>query len=186
MSLSEFLAWASGDPTGRTWQPLDGEPLAMAPGNHTHAALQRDISRLVGNHPVERHSSSRAPTNPGLGPLADASRNYRVHDLGVICAPPFDSPILPDPVLPAEIASPGNRKTARGTVQACITLSRVQEILVVHGGRQEVELLRRRPDGHGPEDPHILGPEDRLGPASIDPEVAVADLYRPTVLAVAG
>jgi hypothetical protein len=32
MTVSEFLSWDSGDPSGRLWQLIDGEPVAMAPG----------------------------------------------------------------------------------------------------------------------------------------------------------
>jgi hypothetical protein len=37
MTLDEFLAWDPSDQTGCTWQLIDGEPVAMAPGSETHA-----------------------------------------------------------------------------------------------------------------------------------------------------
>jgi hypothetical protein len=42
MTLTEFLAWKPGDKSGRSWDLVDGEPVAMAPGSETHAALQAD------------------------------------------------------------------------------------------------------------------------------------------------
>ena len=47
MSVDEFLAWDSGDRSGRLWQLVDGEPTAMAPGSQNHGALQGEIGRLI-------------------------------------------------------------------------------------------------------------------------------------------
>jgi len=40
MTVDEFLAWDSGDPSGAVWQLVDGEPIAMVPGSENHGALQ--------------------------------------------------------------------------------------------------------------------------------------------------
>jgi Uma2 family endonuclease len=87
MTLDEFLWWDPHDPSGRTWQLIDGKPAAIAPGNDTHGSLQAEIARLLGNHLLERGSACRAVTEPGIIPRVRANRNYRVPDLGVTCAP---------------------------------------------------------------------------------------------------
>ena len=61
MTLNEFLAWEPGDRTGGTWQLIDGEPVAMAPGSETHAAIQGEIT-AIGTHLMEQVSLCRAST----------------------------------------------------------------------------------------------------------------------------
>jgi Uma2 family endonuclease len=68
MTLDEFLSWDPRDSSGRTWQLIDGEPVAMAPGNDTHASLQAEIARLLGNHLLEQRSPCRVVTEPGIVP----------------------------------------------------------------------------------------------------------------------
>jgi Uma2 family endonuclease len=59
MTLTEFLSWDPSDPSGRAWQLIDGEPVAMAPASETHAALQAEIGRLIGNHLLARGGPCR-------------------------------------------------------------------------------------------------------------------------------
>ena len=87
MTLDEFLSWDPHDRSGRTWQLIDGEPVAMAPGNDTHGSLQAEIGALLGNHLLAQGSACRVVTKPGIVPRVRANRNYRVPDLGVTCAP---------------------------------------------------------------------------------------------------
>jgi Putative restriction endonuclease len=39
---------------------IDGEPVAMAPGDDTHGSLQAEIARLLGNHLIAQASFCRA------------------------------------------------------------------------------------------------------------------------------
>jgi Uma2 family endonuclease len=183
MTVAEFLAWEPGDPSGRRWQLVDGEPVAMAPGNETHAALQNEIARLLGNHLLERRSPCRALTEPGIVPRVGASRNYRVPDVGVTCAPPSDGPMVPDPILLIEILSRSNEKLTRANVWTYMTIPSVQEILLVQSSRIGAELLRRHQDGQWPEEPAMLGPSDQLHLSSIDFAIPLAALYRTTAIA---
>ena len=86
MTLDEFVNWDPGDPSGRTWQLIDGEPVAMAPGSELHAALQGEITRLLGNHLLEKHSPCRLLAELGIVPRVRANQNFRVPDLGMTCA----------------------------------------------------------------------------------------------------
>ena len=83
MTLGEFLSWDPRDPTGRTWQLIDGEPVAMAPRSEVHGALQNEIGRLLGNHLLEQRSACRVLAEPGIVPRVRANRNFRVPNLGV-------------------------------------------------------------------------------------------------------
>lgn len=183
MTVSEFLAWDSGDRSGRKWQLVEGEPVAMAPGSESHAAIQSEIGRLLGNHLAATGSRCRVLTEPGIVPRVHARRNYRVPDLGVTCAPPSHNLIVSDPILLIEILSPSNEGETWANVWGT-TIPSVQEILIVHSTRQQAELLRRRADGSWPEEPDTIRAGAEVALASIEFVAPLASLYRTTVLAV--
>jgi len=182
MTLTEFLSWEPADPTGRPWQLIDGGPVAMAPGSETHAALQAEIGRQIGNHLVARGSPCRLMSQPGIVPRVQANRNFRIPDLAVTCAPPGLGLMVPDPVLLIEILSPSNEAQTRANIWAYTTIPSVREILAVHSTRIEAELLRRSSDGSWPEEPDILTASDILTLTSIDFAVELAAFYRSSAL----
>src|SRR5277367_3407261 len=155
MTLTEFLTWDAEDSSGRTWQLIDGEPVAMAPGSETHAALQAEIGAVLRNHLIDRGGNCRLLSQPGIVPRVRANRNFRIPDLGVTCAPPSLGLMVPDPVLLIEILSPSNEAETRANIWAYTTIPSVQDILAVHSTRIEAELLRRNADGTWPEEPDI-------------------------------
>ena len=183
MTLSEFLSWDPGDPTGRTWQLIDGEPVAMAPGSETHGAIQGELIGLLRNDLIERRSPCRVIAEPGIVPRVRADRNYRVPDVGVTCATPSHGLMVPDPVLLVEILSPGNEADTRANIWAYTTIPSVRELLVVHSTRIEAELLRRSADGSWPEQPEIIGAGGTLSLAGVEFSTPLAALYRTTALA---
>jgi Uma2 family endonuclease len=183
MTLTEFLSWDTGDPSGRAWQLIDGEPVAMAPGSETHGAIQGELIGLLRNHLVELPSPCRVIAEPGIVPRIRADRNYRVPDLGVTCAAPSLGLMVPEPVLLVEILSPSNEAETRANIWAYTTIPSVQELLVVHSTRIEAELLRRGADGSWPEQPEIIGADGSLSLASIAFTVPLAAIYRTTALA---
>src|SRR5262249_36013674 len=126
MTLDEFLAWASGDRTGRGWQLIDGEPVAMAPSSDAHGAIQNEIGALLRNHLLERRSPCRVVTEPGIVPRVRANRNYRVPDLGVTCSPASDSLMVAEPILLIEILSPSNEAETRANIWAYTTVPSVR------------------------------------------------------------
>jgi Uma2 family endonuclease len=182
MTLDEFLAWDPPGPAGRTWQLIDGEPVAMAPANTTHAALQAEISRVLGNHLLAQGSPCQVQSQPGIVPRLRSSRNYRVPDLGVTCAPPQAAPMMPEPVLLFEILSPSNEAETRANIWAYASISSVIEILAVHATRIEAELLRRDAHGGWPEQPDMIGAGGTLELRSIGFSGALRALYRTTAL----
>jgi Uma2 family endonuclease len=182
MTLTEFLSWDPVDPSGRPWQLVDGEPVAMAPGSETHAALQGEIGRLIGNHLIERGGPCRLLSQPSIVPRVHSNRNFRIPDLAVTCAPPALGLMVPEPVLLIEILSPGNEAETRANIWAYTTIPSVREILAVHSTRIEAELLRRNADASWPDDPDVLAASDTLTLSSIDFATNLAALYRTTAL----
>jgi Uma2 family endonuclease len=182
MTLTEFLSWDPVDPSGRRWQLVDGEPVAMAPGSESHAALQGEIGRVIGNHLIERGAPCRLLSQPGIVPRIRSDRNFRIPDLAVTCSPPALGLMVPEPVLLIEILSPSNEAETRANIWAYTTIPSVREILAVHSTRIEAELLCRNADGNWPEEPDILSTTDTLTLTSIDFATNLAALYRTTAL----
>jgi Uma2 family endonuclease len=69
MTLTEFLSWDSGDPSGRAWQLIDGEPVAMAPGSETHGAIQGELIGVLRSQLMELRSPCRVPTGTTACPI---------------------------------------------------------------------------------------------------------------------
>ena len=185
MTVNEFLAWDPGDRSGRSWQLIDGQPVAMALGSETHGALQSEFGAVLGNRLLEQRSPCRVLTKPGIVPRVLANSNFRVPDLGVTCAPPSAGLMVPEPILLIEILSPSNEAETRANIWAYTTVPSVREILAIHSTRIEAELLRRNADGTWPEDPEIIGGGGMLTLDSIGFAATLASLYRTTALAVA-
>jgi Uma2 family endonuclease len=180
MTLAEFLSWGASD---APCQLIDGEPVATAPATETHAALQAEIGRRIGNHLIDRGGQCRLLSQPGIVPRIRSDRNFRIPDLGVTCSRPAHGLMVSDPVLLIEILSPRNEADTRANIWAHTTIPSVQEILAVHNTRIEAELLRRGPDGNWPEEPQIVTGAETLTLASIGFSTPLAALYRTTALA---
>jgi Uma2 family endonuclease len=182
MTVDEFLSWDPKDRSGRLWQLIDGDPVAMAPATDAHGSIQSEIIGLLRDHLLRRGSACRVVTTPGVIPRIGASRNFRIPDLGVTCAPPSRETNLPDPVLLIEILSPSNENETRANIWTYTTIPSVREILAVRSTRLEAELLRRRDDGSWPEEPDILARDASLTLDSIDFTTPLKAFYRTTEL----
>jgi Uma2 family endonuclease len=183
MTLDEFLAWDPGDEGANTWQLIDGEPVAMAPGSDAHGAIQSELARLLGNHLLGPQIFCRVITEPGIVPRVRAGQNYRVPDIAVTCAPPSNALMVQDPVVLIEILSPSNEAESRANIWAYTTIPSAQEILAVRSTRIETELLVRNHDGSWPAEPLIIGPDGEVTLPSIGFAAPLAALYRTTALA---
>jgi Uma2 family endonuclease len=180
MTTTEFLAWPP-DPTGRHFQLIDGEPVAMAPASRTHGAIQSEVGRLLGNHLRAQGSSCLVITAPGVVPRVRADWNVREPDLAVACSP--DDPterLLRDPVLLVEILSPSNEAETWANVWAYTTIPSVQEILVLRSLEIGGELLRRGTDGLWPERGVLFGADDEVVLTSVGGSFRAADFYATT------
>jgi Uma2 family endonuclease len=134
MTLDEFLAWDSGDPTGVPWQLIDGEPAAMVPGSAAHGELRTELAALLGNHLLGR-APCRSVIGPGVVPRALGATNYRIPDLAVTCEPPTRDQTIHQPVLLVEILSPSNEVETNADIWAFTTIPSVMEILAIHSTR---------------------------------------------------
>ena len=68
LTVAEFLAWDSGDRSGRLWQLRDGVPEAMAPASDLHGTIQGELGRLIGNHLLATGRPCRLLVAPGVIP----------------------------------------------------------------------------------------------------------------------
>ena len=177
MTVDEFLAWDSGDRSGRLWQLVDGEPVAMAPGSENHGALQGEIGYLIAHHLRATRPDCRLIVTPGVIPRLRANHNFRIPDLGVTCSPPSAEVMVPRPVLLVEVLSPSNEAATWRNIWAYTTIPTVAEILAVRGTRIEAELLRRLPDGNWPSGPDLFRAGDTLTLESIGLSVALDAFY---------
>jgi Uma2 family endonuclease len=182
MTVDEFLSWDSGDQSGRLWELVDGEPVAMAPGSQNHGALQGEIGGLIRDHLRTMRPDCRLIVTPGVVPHVRSNRNFRIPDLGVTCSPPSADLMVPDPVLLIEILSPNNEAATWRNVWAYTTVPSVAEILTVRSTRIEAELLRRLPDGSWPKEPDILHSGGRLTLTSIGLSIVLDAFYETSSL----
>lgn len=155
MTVAEFLVWDARGP--ELWQLVDGEPVAMAPANRTHGAMQNELGRLIANHLAERGGPCSVVTTPGVVPHVNAKINFRIPDLAVSCTGyETEEQALTAPVLMIEILSPSNRAETWGNVWTYTTIPSVREIAVFRTVEVGVELLRRNQDGSWPEQPALI------------------------------
>ena len=183
LSLAEFLAWDSGDRTGRHWQLCDGVPVAMAPATEAHGAILAELGRLIGNHLVAAGSPCRVIAEPGVVPRIRAADNVRIPDLAVTCAPPANERLLSEPVVLIEILSPSNADETWANIWAYTTIPSVAEIVVISSTSVAAQLLFRAEDGSWPERTIQVGPADALALSSIDFRLPLIAAYRTTALA---
>jgi Uma2 family endonuclease len=180
MTVVQFLAWDA--PSGPAWQLIDGLPRAMAPASGTHAVMQGEVGRLIGNHLAAHRPGCRVLTNPGVIPKLESEDNFRIPDLGVTCVPiPRGVIEIAEPILLIEILSPGNSMQTWTNVWAYTSIPSVQEILVIRTASIGVQLVRRLPDGSWPDVPLAIEAGD-LTLESIGFQVPVNALYAGTWL----
>ena len=183
VTVDEFLVWDSGDQSGRRWQLIDGEAVAMAPASENRGALQGEIGPLVANHLRAHRPNCRLIVALGIAPRVRANHNFRIPDLDVTCAPARDEPMMADPILLIELLSPSNEAETWNNIWSYATIPSVMEILAVRATRIEAELLCRQPDGTWPAEAQILRAGDRLELESIGLHVDLTAVYETTTLA---
>jgi Uma2 family endonuclease len=128
-TAEEFMDWP-GDGTGRRYQLIDGELVAMAPPSTTHARLQARMATRLNNHLAKHHPQCESLINPGVQPRADAARNVRSPDLVVSCGSD-EGKLVDEPVLIVEILSPSNACETREAVRACLSSPSLRQVLIL-------------------------------------------------------
>ena len=181
MSVDDFMDWEPGD--GRMWELVDGLPVAMAPTNRTHGALQNRLGALLDAHFERLGSPSSTLANPGVIPRALAGHNVRIPDLGVTCTPYIEEErTLLEPVVLIEVLSASNQSHTWSNVWTYTTIPSVREIVVLRTASIGAEVLRRQPDGAWPERPETVTEGD-LVLESVNFRAPLASVYRTTRLA---
>jgi Uma2 family endonuclease len=108
-----------------------------------------------------------------------ADLNVRVPDLAITCtAPEPDDRLMQAPLILVEILSPSNKAETWANVWSYVTISCVQEILVLHTAEIRADLLRRQDDGAWPDNPLALEAGDVLTLESIGFAAPLATFYR--------
>lgn len=183
LTVAAFLAWDSGDDSGRLWQLRDGVPEAMAPASENHGAIQGELAAIIRNHLLAHRPDCRVIVAPSVMPQVRASINARVPDIAVTCQRARGAQLMEAPVLLVEILSPSNASKTWANVWAYTTIPSAGDILVISSTDVAAELLRRGPDGIWPRDATPLAAGDTLNLASIGLDLPLIDAYRTTDLA---
>jgi Uma2 family endonuclease len=181
MTVEEFLDWP-GDGSARTFQLIDGEPVAMAPASVTQVIVQANLVRLMANHLVG--TGCHVVVEPGIIPRIRSAANLRIADIAVSCErDEHGLRALAEASLIVEILSPSNEAETRESVWAYVTLPSVREILLIRSTRIAAELLRRQDDATWPANPEIVEADAVLRLNSIDFSGPLAALFQGTHLA---
>lgn len=175
MTAEQFRAWP-GDGTGRLYQLIDGELVAMAPPTVEHGTLQARLAIRLGQHLATHRPGCEVVVTPGVQPRPDAAHNVRIPDLAVTCAP-RRGPFLADPLLIVEILSPSNIRETREAVRACLTLPSLREVLILSSIAIAAEVHLRDEAGIWPAEPRCFGPGGILTLDSLGFACPMDELY---------
>ena len=178
MTVDDYLCW-EGDGTSTRYELVDGVLRAMSPGTHAHGLIQANVIGALFNH--LRGTPCHVITAPGIKPLMRADWNFRIPDIGVTCEPDRKGErILQEPILLIEVLSPSNAQDTYENIRAYATLPSVQELLVVHSTRIEVELLRKGDGNVWPANPTMFKAGGAVDLASVGMTLPLADIYAGT------
>ena len=180
MTVDDFLCW-EGDGTSTRYELVDGVLRAMAPGTLAHSIIHSNLIYQLTGH--LRASPCLVLTAPGIKPLMRADWNFRIPDIGVTCEPDRKGErIVQDPILLIEVLSPSNAQDTYENIRAYATLPSVQELLVVHSTRIEVEMLRKGDGNVWPANATMIHAGGAVELASVGMTLPLADVYAGTHL----
>jgi Uma2 family endonuclease len=173
MTVAEFLRWEDG--TDTRYELLGGTIFGIAPPAPAHGFL---AARLCAR--IEAGPRSRPPCMAQIkAAIAKPDRDDTCYiaDLAVTCTPPQrGQQLLSDPVLIAEILSPGTALYDRQTKVADYRrIPSVQEILLIDSASVFAEVLRRAGEQWITE--LVQGRTATLSLASIGLTVTMSELY---------
>jgi Uma2 family endonuclease len=173
MSLAEFLRWQDG--SDRRYELVGGFPLAMAPPAEAHRMLATRIASRI-----DAALAARRPCNAQIEAgiiRSDRADSYFVADIAATCARnERGRQAIKDPILIAEILSPGTERHDRLTkVPVYRNIDSVEEILLIDSESLYAEVLRR--EGERWITTLVRGPEAVLRLATVGLSMAMAELY---------
>ena len=148
-----------------------------------HATIQANLARLIGNHLVAKRPGCRVATEGGVQTTIDAPHNVRRPDVTVTCAPHTKGQrALPSPVLIVQVLSPHNVPDQWETIRALASVGSITEIVVVDSEAIAAQVFRRGGDGIWPTEPERVAAGGTVRLASLDLDLAVADIYWGTAM----
>ena len=184
MSADEFYELTDLGPVEGKVELVNGLIRMQHYASDAHGTIQANFGRLIGNHLVAKRPGCRAVTEGGVQTTLDAKRNVRRPDVTVTCAPPAQGQrAVPSPVLIVQVMSPNNVEEQWESIRALAHVISIREIVVAESETVEVQVFRRGADGSWPAEPECVGPGGTVRLASLDLDIAVADLYWGTALA---
>ena len=167
------------DDSGTKHEFLGGQVYAMSGGTPEHAGVTANLVRLLGNALAGQPCRVFSPDlrvrvkATGLGTYADVT---------VICGRLELDPDDPkqhtalNPKVLVEVLSPSTEDYDRGDkLGSYKQIPSLDEVVLVAHDRQEIEVVRREPDGSWSRQVARAGETVRL--ASLDCELAVSDIY---------
>lgn len=182
MTVADFIDWP-GDGTGRRFQLVDGEVCPVPPGSVARGLIHTALIHLVATHLDAVGGAYHVLSRPPVVPRVRASLNLRTPVLAVTAAAVIPNQYsVPEPVLLIEILTPDNVADVWRNVWSYCSIPSVREIAIVHSTLALVELLRRGPDGHWPEETEEIGPGDTLSFETIGFNSPLSELYVDTHL----
>jgi Uma2 family endonuclease len=182
MTVDDFLGW-EGDGTDTRYELVDGVLRAMSPTMPTHGVIQANLIAALHAHLGATAPRCRVVTAPGIRPLVRADWNYRIPDIGVTCTPiQVGDRMLTEPRLLIEVLSPGNAADTYENIRAYASIPSVEELIVVHSTRIEIEFLRKGEHNIWPANPTLLKAGSVLQLASVGLTLPVANVYEGTHL----
>ena len=173
MTAAEYLVWEPQQ-EGR-FEYWDGEAIAMSGGTRNHNRVAFNFSQLLDNalrdRPCEVYIADvKVQVEPG--------KKYFYPDVVVTCdRGDRDPQLIQFPCLIVEVLSPSTEAIDRGTkFTKYRQFPSLQEYVLVQVEQPGVEVFRRHQEGQWVFSDYSLS--DRLSLASVDVEIAIADLYR--------
>ena len=147
MTVSEFLAWAETQESGR-YELVRGEIAAMSPERWEHVEAKQRAFRALETA-IARAGIACQALIDGLAVAIDDDTSY-IPDALVNCGEPGapDSMIAPRPVIVAEVLSPSTRNLDNAVkVADYFRVPTIAHYLIIDLGRRHVFHYRRQPDG---------------------------------------
>ncbi len=173
MTAAEYLLWEPNQ-EGR-YEYWDGEVVAMSGGTRYHNRISLNFSKLLDDALIDRPCEVyivdvKVQVEPG--------RKYFYPDVVVTCDRRDDDPkLIQFPCLIIEVLSPSTEALDRGAKFAKYRqFPTLQEYVLVQVAQPGVEVFRRNQQGQWVLSDYGLS--DRLSLASVDVEIAIADIYR--------
>jgi Uma2 family endonuclease len=171
MRVAEYRRWVEPRPDEERWELLDGEPVLMAPPSARH---QRIVTNLLTR--LDRLAEPRGcGAYPGLAILSDAMDDYAPYpDVVVHCGSMPPSGYIDDPLLIAEVLSPGTMTNDRGRKLAFYaTVPSLQVLLIVYQDEARIEVWRRDADWTM----RVAGPDGSIALPELGGALPVGEAY---------